>query len=101
MLLVGRLKSAIAAIRCHGRVGIGRADLLVFARLTPPSLSFVATGSVDRVNVANGQCIPADMGANQGRINMDDLASGNLRGDTGMDCTLKYPTETFSTPSLT
>src|SRR5690606_35043667 len=101
MLLVGRLKSAIAAIRCHGRVGIGRADLLVFARLTPASFSFVAIGSLYRVNVAHGQCTPADTGADQGRSNMDDLPSGNLRGVTGMDCTLKYPRETFSTPSLT
>lgn len=101
MLLVGRFEPAVPAIGRHRGVGIRYAHLLEFATLSALAKGVVvAFGLRDSFDMAYGECIPTDMGADQRGIEMDDFAGCDPRCNAGLDRALEDPVEALGTPAL-
>jgi hypothetical protein len=102
VLLVGWLEPLVPAARCHGRVGVAEANLLVFAALLAAPLHLV--GFCVRLanfgDPAACQRFPTNISADQCRVDVYDLAFGDLRGDAGGDRLLEDPAEARLAPAL-
>ena len=101
MLFIGRFQAAIATVRRHSRIGIGRANLLRFACSPSVLVNLLEVGRLHRRNMSDSQRIPTDMRTDQRCINMDNLAGRDLRRNASFDRALEYPAKPFCAPALT
>ena len=103
VLLISRLKPAIAAVRGHRSLGIGGADFLEFTCLAAALRGVVELGRVRRFHgrdVPHRQALPGYIGADQGGVDVHDLSSGDLRHEAGLNCSFEDAAETISAPTL-
>ena len=103
VLLVSWLEPPFPAVCRHGGIRICDADLFVLPALSaePFRLLGLRVCLTDFGDPAAGQRFPADVGANQRRVDVYDLALGDLRDKTGGDRLLEDPTQARLTPALT
>ncbi len=104
MLLVARLEALSPPAGRHAGVGIGDADLLVFAALAGSALGRfrldvpVLVG--DRLDVTDGKALPADVGADQRGVHMHHLALGDPGLHAVLDRALEDAAEPVGAPAL-
>src|SRR5262249_54900908 len=104
MLFVSRLQSPVASAGRHCRVRIGRAHLLVFAGLTAFPLGFNVIFALALAqpiyDMTLNQAIPADMAADERRIDVYHFGRGNLCLQAGCDRALEDLSESIFAPAL-
>lgn len=74
VLLVGRLQALLLRTRRHGGVRVRRAELLELARRAGQPILLAQISGIDRIEVLLDQRVEADVGADQRRVDMHDLA---------------------------
>ena len=102
VLLERGLEPPVAPGGRHCRVGIGGADLLVLSGLARVScrLLVVRVGRRHCLDVAGDQALPADVGADQRGIDVDDVGLRDPRLKAGAYRALEDPAEALGAPAL-
>jgi hypothetical protein len=118
MLLVSGLQPPVPRVGRQGGVRVGEADLLVSAGLLAVPLGPSARYSrrllpfrrrlgfrlvvlrKDCIRVSLAEALPRDIGADERRVDVDDLAPGDARLDAGPNRPGEYLSEQLGTPAL-
>jgi hypothetical protein len=102
VLLVGRFKPSVPPVGCHRGIRVGDTDLLVLAALAAVPLLRPAlfVGLRDSINVPDRQTLPTHIRSDERRIDVHDLALGDLCRHACPNRAFEDAPEAISPPAL-